>query len=184
MQKSNIKENVNQALSVITTNGFRIKASLTLKKMAEQQLFVNDIPMPFFGQEPHNQENLHSIEQPTPESRQVLRLSQDTVPLDDIQINRELQVSTKVEAKDLNNTNDETNVESPTTGESFVHKCVFCERVLTASDLPKLLECLHNACGSCINNKLYEQSESHMNKGMINNNNDNHFCGAENSRVF
>lgn len=49
--------------------------------------------------------------------------------------------------------------ESPTTREGYVFKCIFCESVLTAQDGPKLLECLHNACSNCVNNKLYEQND-------------------------
>lgn len=50
--------------------------------------------------------------------------------------------------------------ESPTTGDTFVYKCVFCDRVLSASDDPRLLECLHNACGSCVKSKLEEQNDT------------------------
>lgn len=135
--------------------------------MAEQQLMINDMPYHAVQDTINNQETLQHCDRLTPNSTKSLRLSQDTVPLDDIQINRELTVAAKLEVKDahLNNVNEENDVESPTTGESFVYKCVFCERVLTASDSPKLLECLHNACGSCINNKLFEQNESNVNKG-------------------
>ncbi|XP_060532404.1 E3 ubiquitin-protein ligase TRIM33 isoform X2 [Cylas formicarius] len=58
------------------------------------------------------------------------------------------------------NSHEEMHVESPTTGETYTFKCIYCDRVLGASDNPKLLECLHNACASCVNNKLYEQNES------------------------
>lgn len=89
-----------------------------------------------------------------------LRLPQDTVTLEDIEVNAKLEV------KDDNhvggNGNEDSNVESPTTGDSYVFKCVFCERVLNGGDAPKLLECLHNACGSCINNKLFEQNEGNV----------------------
>lgn len=134
--------------------------------MAEQ-IMLNDLPYLPAQETSSNEESMHPLERLTPDSRKSLRLSQDTVPLDDIRINKDLQIATKMEAKDLHitNANEESNVESPTTGEDFVHKCVFCERVLTASDFPKLLECLHNCCGSCINNKLYEQNESNVNKG-------------------
>lgn len=67
------------------------------------------------------------------------------------------------EEKQAGVSNEEGNVESPSTGELFIYKCVFCERNLTAADDPKLLECLHNACGSCINNKLYEQTLTNLN---------------------
>lgn len=61
---------------------------------------------------------------------------------------------------------DEGNVESPTTRDSFIFKCILCDRVLSASDEPKLLECLHNACSSCIRNKLYYENVS-SSKGKI-----------------
>lgn len=53
---------------------------------------------------------------------------------------------------------EEHHVESPTTRESFTFKCIFCDRVLSAADNPKLLECLHNSCSSCIDSRLYEHS--------------------------
>ncbi|XP_044253927.1 E3 ubiquitin-protein ligase TRIM33 isoform X2 [Tribolium madens] len=59
------------------------------------------------------------------------------------------------ESKDEAKEASEEHVESPTTG-AFTFKCVFCEQVLSGGDEPKLLECLHNACGTCIGNKLYE----------------------------
>lgn len=65
----------------------------------------------------------------------------------------------KDEVKDSNDSTDER-VESPTTGEPYSFKCVFCDQVLSASDDPKLLECLHNACGSCIGQKIYEVSDT------------------------
>ncbi|XP_044748323.1 transcription intermediary factor 1-alpha-like isoform X2 [Coccinella septempunctata] len=58
-------------------------------------------------------------------------------------------------------------VESPTTGETFTFKCVFCEQILTFSDGPKLLECLHNSCSNCITSKLYDQSIGVSAKGAI-----------------
>lgn len=69
-------------------------------------------------------------------------------------------------AEDENMASDEEpkaqneDAESPTTGDTFVYKCVFCDRVLSASDDPRLLECLHNACGSCIKSKLEEQNDT------------------------
>lgn len=59
--------------------------------------------------------------------------------------------------------NEVVDVESPTTGDSFIFKCSFCDRILTASDDPKLLECLHNACESCVNNKIYDQTVTNPN---------------------
>lgn len=58
-----------------------------------------------------------------------------------------------------NESNDEQHVESPTTRETFTFRCIFCDRILTANDNPKLLECLHNSCSSCIDSRLYEQNE-------------------------
>lgn len=62
------------------------------------------------------------------------------------------------------NNNDEANIESPSTRDSFIFKCILCDRVLTANDEPKLLECLHNACSSCVRNKLYYENVN-SNKG-------------------
>ncbi|XP_076256147.1 E3 ubiquitin-protein ligase TRIM33-like isoform X2 [Rhynchophorus ferrugineus] len=59
------------------------------------------------------------------------------------------------------NTSEEQHVESPTaTREGFTFKCVYCDRNLGPNDNPRLLECLHNSCASCINSKLYEHNES------------------------
>jgi hypothetical protein len=69
----------------------------------------------------------------------------------------------KSEAKEVSDSNEE-HVESPTTGEAYTFKCVFCEQLLTANDDPKLLECLHNACGNCVGNKLYENQETELEK--------------------
>lgn len=51
---------------------------------------------------------------------------------------------------------------SPTTGDEqplnpwTVVKCIFCQVALTPSEEPKLLECLHAACGNCISAKVNE----------------------------
>ncbi|KAJ3631351.1 hypothetical protein MTP99_012481 [Tenebrio molitor] len=71
----------------------------------------------------------------------------------------------KSEAKEVSDSNEE-HVESPTTGEAYTFKCVFCEQLLTANDDPKLLECLHNACGNCVGNKLYENQETELEKNV------------------
>lgn len=64
------------------------------------------------------------------------------------------------------NSNEEQHVESPTnTAGVFAFKCVYCDRNLSAADNPKLLECLHNACTSCINGKLFENNESSGSSG-------------------
>lgn len=93
------------------------------------------------------------------------RLAQDVVTLDDIEMNAKLEV--KDDAAVGGNGNEDSNVESPTTGENYVFKCVFCDRVLSGGDVPKLLECLHNACGTCINNKLFEQNEGNAKGGCL-----------------
>lgn len=43
-----------------------------------------------------------------------------------------------------------------TGGEPTPTKCVWCSENLTGNDLPKLLECLHVSCGSCIAQKFNE----------------------------
>jgi hypothetical protein len=54
---------------------------------------------------------------------------------------------------------------SPTTGDEPPNspwscvKCIFCHHTLTAGDSPKLLECLHTACTSCVSSKLTEQNQ-------------------------
>jgi tripartite motif-containing protein 33 len=54
---------------------------------------------------------------------------------------------------------------SPTTGEEPPNspwnciKCIFCQHTLTSGDSPKLLECLHTACTSCVSSKLTEQNQ-------------------------
>jgi len=39
-------------------------------------------------------------------------------------------------------------------------KCVYCAQVLGLNDRPKLLECLHVACGQCVNTKFSELDRS------------------------
>lgn len=46
--------------------------------------------------------------------------------------------------------------ENASTGEPTPSKCVWCSQLLTAADLPRLLECLHVACSSCVTNKFSE----------------------------
>lgn len=48
---------------------------------------------------------------------------------------------------------------SPSTGEdnssSWLNfKCVFCKTLLTSLESPKLLECLHAVCNSCLTSKI------------------------------
>lgn len=47
-----------------------------------------------------------------------------------------------------------------TGGEPTPTKCVWCSENLTGSDSPKLLECLHVACGSCTTVKFNEIDRS------------------------
>lgn len=82
---------------------------------------------------------------------------QETIPN-----TNEKSSETSEKQDDLPNPVEEDNVQSPT-GENFIFKCIFCDKVLTANDDPKLLECLHNSCGNCINNKVYEQNISNPN---------------------
>lgn len=52
--------------------------------------------------------------------------------------------------------------ESPTTGDNNAWcntKCVFCNNLVSGSDDPKLLECLHSACGSCVKTKMTETNQ-------------------------
>lgn len=43
---------------------------------------------------------------------------------------------------------------------TFLSKCIFCSKVFTAGDDPKLLECLHAACTTCVTNKLSDHNTS------------------------
>lgn len=43
---------------------------------------------------------------------------------------------------------------------AFLSKCVFCNKVFTMGDDPKLLECLHAACTLCVNNKISDRNTS------------------------
>lgn len=45
-------------------------------------------------------------------------------------------------------------------GEPTPSKCVWCSQLLTATDLPRLLECLHVCCTSCVTNKFSEIDRS------------------------
>ncbi len=46
--------------------------------------------------------------------------------------------------------------ENTNTGEPIPHKCVWCSETLTSADAPKILECLHVACGRCVSSKFSE----------------------------
>lgn len=41
---------------------------------------------------------------------------------------------------------------------AFLSKCVFCSKIFTSGDDPKLLECLHAACTTCVNDKLSDHT--------------------------
>ncbi|XP_011140304.1 E3 ubiquitin-protein ligase TRIM33 [Harpegnathos saltator] len=43
---------------------------------------------------------------------------------------------------------------------AFLSKCIFCSKIFTLGDEPKLLECLHAACTTCVNNKLSDHNTS------------------------
>lgn len=60
----------------------------------------------------------------------------------------------------LSTSNEEQAMDSPTTQENYTFKCVFCDQILTATDCPKLLECLHNTCINCLNNKLFDNDST------------------------
>lgn len=76
-------------------------------------------------------------------------------------------IKTEAGLDESNNSNGEGSEEispSPTTGDQQPAnpwanvKCVFCQVILTASEDPKLLECLHAACSNCVSTKLNEQT--------------------------
>ncbi|EZA46840.1 hypothetical protein DMN91_008822 [Ooceraea biroi] len=43
---------------------------------------------------------------------------------------------------------------------AFLSKCIFCGKVFTPGDNPKLLECLHAACTTCVTNKISDHNTS------------------------
>ncbi|XP_020293767.1 E3 ubiquitin-protein ligase TRIM33 isoform X2 [Pseudomyrmex gracilis] len=53
-----------------------------------------------------------------------------------------------------------TTESSETEIRAFLSKCVFCSKVFSLGDDPKLLECLHAACTTCVNNKLTDHNTS------------------------
>lgn len=53
-----------------------------------------------------------------------------------------------------------TTESSETEIRAFLSKCVFCNKVFSLEDDPKLLECLHAACTTCVNNKLTDHNTS------------------------
>lgn len=58
---------------------------------------------------------------------------------------------------------EERTSESPTTGDNInpwcSTKCVYCQQILSGCDDPRLLECLHSACGACIKSKISETNQ-------------------------
>lgn len=131
--------------------------------MAESKVFLNDPtfinPMP-----PDPLETDHVM---NPESEPLTQAQEMMIDQLLSESNENLENQKDI-SKDLFPTNENEEqeqeqqvdrLESPTTRESFTFKCVFCDRVLTATDNPKLLECLHNSCSSCIDSRFYEQNE-------------------------
>ncbi|XP_049937524.1 E3 ubiquitin-protein ligase TRIM33-like isoform X2 [Schistocerca serialis cubense] len=66
--------------------------------------------------------------------------------------------------KQMNDCSEDT-IPSPTTGDNPTGnpwcntKCVFCQHVLSSGDAPKLLDCLHASCSSCLSLKFNEQEQ-------------------------
>ncbi|KAJ8937289.1 hypothetical protein NQ318_020339, partial [Aromia moschata] len=124
--------------------------------MVEPKVFIND----------QNFMNQMSIDPPVAENAMNPE-TESLTPAQEMMIDQLLSQSNenmdtqKDATKEMvySNTSEEHHVESPTTRESFTFKCVFCDRVLSAGDDPKLLECLHNSCSSCINSRLYEHND-------------------------
>lgn len=104
-----------------------------------------------------NSENTSTQESLTP--AQDMMIDQLLAESNDESLENQKEQISKEVFSNSNESNDEQHVESPTTRESFTFKCIFCDRVLSANDNPKLLECLHNSCSSCIDSRLYEQGE-------------------------
>ncbi|KAJ8913021.1 hypothetical protein NQ315_002036, partial [Exocentrus adspersus] len=127
----------------------------TMAELAEPKVFIND--QNFINQistDTELAENVNNQDTDTLTQTQEMMIDQLLSNSNDDLENQ------KETPKDLYTTsNEEQHVESPTTGESFTFKCVFCDRVLNANDDPKLLECLHNSCSSCINSRLYEHHD-------------------------
>lgn len=89
-------------------------------------------------------------------------------------------VKTELNTEDERNTGNSSNpsaldgseemTPSPTTGDEqrlnpwLTVKCIFCNTLLTASEEPKLLECLHAACGNCITAKISENISAESGK--------------------
>lgn len=130
--------------------------------MAESKVFLNDPtfinPIP---PDPLETENVIN-----PESEPLTQAQEMMIDQLLSESNENLENPKEISKDIFANTNENEEpepqvdrLESPTTRESFTFKCVFCDRVLTAGDNPKLLECLHNSCSSCIDSRLYEHNE-------------------------
>lgn len=89
----------------------------------------------------------------------------DSHAVSSVQINQET-VKSEPENASLEGVAADRTTESPTTAENSTTwnsiKCAYCNQVLTSTDEPKLLECLHSACGACVKSKINEQSQSDL----------------------
>ncbi|CAG2066998.1 unnamed protein product, partial [Timema podura] len=91
----------------------------------------------------------------------------DTAPLVKQEVDENSTVCNQVGAEIPSEVNEET-APSPTTGDEppvnpwCVIKCVFCLQMLNSNDNPKLMECLHTACSSCVATKLNEQLDGEV----------------------
>ncbi|XP_023025015.1 E3 ubiquitin-protein ligase TRIM33 isoform X2 [Leptinotarsa decemlineata] len=127
-----------------------------MSDMTEPKVFIND---PNF---------ISALPMETTDPESILNPETETLtPAQEMMIDQLLSESNEnlENPKDISKedmygtTSEEQHVESPTTRESYTFKCVFCDRVLSATDNPKLLECLHNTCSGCIDSRLYEHNE-------------------------
>lgn len=83
----------------------------------------------------------------------------------DADADADVEVEAEPDAEDSSmEENPDRTTESPTTGDNNNTlngiKCVFCNQVLNAGDVPKLLECLHSACGACVKSKIVEHNQT------------------------
>ncbi|KYN01662.1 PREDICTED: E3 ubiquitin-protein ligase TRIM33 isoform X2 [Cyphomyrmex costatus] len=78
----------------------------------------------------------------------------------DTQLQSQIQDAICIE-EDCNDQRIECTTESQESEiRAFLSKCVFCNKVFTMGDDPKLLECLHAACTMCVNNKISDHNTS------------------------
>lgn len=130
--------------------------------MSETQLNLSDQSFLSATDVQEQENNSSSSDSKDSNGSESINLSGDLSMIEEIVSNADiLQAAPKLERASEKNAavSEERTTESPSTGESYIFKCVFCESTLNATDDPKLLECLHNACGTCVNNKLYEQND-------------------------